>query len=62
MPFGKGHLGKVAFCFRTQPFFKCDFVLIVTKICNRKRLFVQTFRFTGEIRNGNFVVEKNFEV
>ena len=40
MSFGKGHLGKVAFCFRTPHLFKCDFTSIVTKICNRMRLFL----------------------
>lgn len=40
MPFGKGHLGKVAFCFRTPHLFKGDFASIVTKICNRMRLFL----------------------
>ena len=62
MPFGKGHLGKLAFCFRTPHFLSVILPRLLQKFATVCDFFVQTFRFTGENRNGYFVVEKNFEV
>lgn len=62
MPFGKGHLGKVAFCFRTPHLFKCDFTSIVTKFCNRMRLFCINFPFyRGKIATDILLLKKTLK-